>query len=322
MQNFIQQANLFGKKGQPFFFYVDFLQQKPKIFSLEEAQKAGVYFVLPSLTNQEKKAFAPKKLTLKKNPISFERYLQGFKLVQEGLKQGNSYLLNLTYPTEIKTEFSLEEFFYCTQAPFKLYVENEFVCFSPEAFVCTENNQIFTYPMKGTISAQEAQGKEKLLADKKEQREHFTIVDLMRNDLAMVGENVCVRRFRYAEKIPTLQGGIWQTSSEISADLAENWQENIGTLLAKLLPAGSISGAPKEKTLEIIQQAEVDDRGYYTGVFGAFDGKNLHSAVAIRFIEKQAGKLFFRSGGGITIHSHAEEEYAELLAKVAIPQGE
>ena len=90
-------------------------------------------------------------------------------------------------------------------------------------------------------------------------------------------------------------------------------------MLAKLLPAGSISGAPKVKTVEVIQQAEQGKRGYYTGVFGYFDGENLDSAVAIRYIEQINGQFWFRSGGGITAKSQLKEEYQELLEKVYVP---
>lgn len=141
----------------------------------------------------------------------------------------------------------------------------------------------------------------------------------MRNDLATVAKNIEVRRFRYVDRIETEKGAILQTSSEIVGELAENWQEKIGNILAKLLPAGSISGAPKEKTVEIIQQAEKKERGYYTGIFGIFDGENIDSAVAIRFIEQCGEKMLFRSGGGITRQSQLEQEYAELLQKVYIP---
>lgn len=110
-----------------------------------------------------------------------------------------------------------------------------------------------------------------------------------------------------------------QTSSEICGELNNNWQENVGSLLSKLLPAGSISGAPKVKTVEVIQQAEIDKRGYYTGVFGYFDGESLDSAVAIRYIEQTENGLRFRSGGGITSQSVLAEEYSEILEKVYVP---
>ena len=173
--------------------------------------------------------------------------------------------------------------------------------------------------MKGTIKADVPNAREQLLSCKKELWEHNTIVDLLRNDLAMVATNIEVSRFRYAELIQTARGAIWQTSSEICGDLNENWREDPISLLKTLLPAGSISGAPKEKTVAIIQQAEQQPRGFYTGIFGYFDGENLESAVIIRYIEQTEEGLQFRSGGGITRHSEVTSEYEELLAKVYIP---
>ena len=85
-----------------------------------------------------------------------------------------------------------------------------------------------------------------------------------------------------------------------------------------LLPAGSILGAPKSKTLEIILKAENYDRGFYTGVSGWFDGQNLDSCVMIRFIEKENGKLFFKSGGGITHLSKFADEYTEMQNKIYV----
>ena len=86
-----------------------------------------------------------------------------------------------------------------------------------------------------------------------------------------------------------------------------------------LLPAGSILGAPKPKTLEIILEAENYDRGFYTGVCGWFDGVNLDSCVMIRFIEKESGKLYFKSGGGITHLSNFADEYQEMKNKIYVP---
>jgi para-aminobenzoate synthetase component 1 len=93
----------------------------------------------------------------------------------------------------------------------------------------------------------------------------------------------------------------------------------LGDIIATLLPAGSISGAPKRKTVEIIHEAEQGPRGFYSGVCGIFDGSNLDSAVMIRFIGKENGKFVYRSGGGITINSIARKEYQELIDKVYVP---
>jgi len=86
-----------------------------------------------------------------------------------------------------------------------------------------------------------------------------------------------------------------------------------------LLPAGSITGAPKKKTVEIIKEVENYARGYYTGVFGCFDGQNLDCAVMIRYLEKIGAQIFYKSGGGITTYSDVKSEYRELIDKVYVP---
>jgi len=93
----------------------------------------------------------------------------------------------------------------------------------------------------------------------------------------------------------------------------------MGDILLSLLPAGSISGAPKIKTLEIIKEVESYRRGFFTGVFGYFDGEQLDSAVMIRFIEQNPNQLIYKSGGGITIDSNVSLEYQEMLEKVYLP---
>ncbi|WGE82570.1 aminodeoxychorismate synthase component I [Actinobacillus equuli] len=318
MQHFIQTANQLGQQKSPFFFLIDFEQQKPIICPLEQAAANALFFDFFCKSNVQPQNVS-KPFEFQINPISFETYQQGFELVQKEIQAGNSYLLNLTYPTEIQTNYSLDELFFASSAKYKLWLKGQFVCFSPETFVRIQQNKIYSYPMKGTINANEPNAAEKLMQSDKEFTEHNTIVDLIRNDLALVSQNIQVTKYRYLEKVDTYRGAIYQTSSEICGELNENWQASVGSLLAKLLPAGSISGAPKEKTLEIIQQAETGQRGYYTGIFGYFDGENLESAVAIRFIEQNNERLLFRSGGGITAKSVLNDEYNELLEKVYVP---
>ncbi|WP_032092432.1 aminodeoxychorismate synthase component I [Necropsobacter rosorum] len=317
---FIRQADQFGRQQQPFFFLIDFEQQKPFICPLQQAPEQDVFFCLPGMHNAPRHAERPPEdFLFIRQPMPFAAYQRGFRLVQQELQNGNSYLLNLTYPTEIQTNYNLAQLFLHSEAKYKLLFKDQFVCFSPEPFVSIAHNRIYTYPMKGTINADAAQAERQLLDSQKEQREHYTIVDLMRNDLAMVAHNIRVTRFRYVEKINTQNGAILQTSSEICGELAHNWQARIGSLLATLLPAGSISGAPKEKTVQIIRRAEQQKRGYYSGIFGVFSGDGLQSAVAIRFIEQRDKRLYFRSGGGITIQSNVDDEYRELIEKVYVP---
>jgi para-aminobenzoate synthetase component 1 len=173
--------------------------------------------------------------------------------------------------------------------------------------------------MKGTIDAGIPNATEKILNDQKELAEHVTIVDLIRNDLSSVTKNVEVTRFRYIDELITNDKKLLQVSSEIMGDVPEHFHSKLGDILVNLLPAGSVSGAPKQKTLEIIRRAEVEKRGYYTGVLGIFDGQNFDSGVMIRFIEKTGGEYCYRSGGGITTQSVLEKEYQEVIAKVYVP---
>jgi para-aminobenzoate synthetase component 1 len=235
------------------------------------------------------------------------------------LNRGDSYLLNLTMPVGFDTNMGLKEIFRRSQAPYKLWMKDKFTVFSPEPFVKINDNRIFSHPMKGTIDADLPDAEQKLLADPKELAEHYTIVDLIRNDLNMVSKKVKVDQFRYVEKIQTNRRNLLQTSSLISGELPVGFESRIGTIITSLLPAGSISGAPKKKTVEVILETELYDRGYYTGVFGVFDGKQLDSAVMIRFIEQTETGMVFKAGGGITVNSKVEDEYQELLDKVYLP---
>lgn len=318
MQSFIDRANCFGQSREPFFFLIDFEQQKPLIVPLKNAAASGLLFEFFCKKNVEPQSNR-QPFEFKATPIDFAEYQTAFELVKQHIQAGNSYLLNLSCPTEIDTNYSLEQLFFASQAKYKLWLKGHFVCFSPECFVRIQQNKIYSYPMKGTINADIPNAQEILLNSEKEFTEHNTIVDLIRNDLALVAHHIQVSKYRYLEKVETHRGAIFQTSSEICGQLEENWQDNIGTILAKLLPAGSISGAPKVKTVDIIREAEQRSRGYYTGIFGYFDGESLESAVAIRYIEQQGEKLFFRSGGGITALSDVQAEYHEILEKVYVP---
>ncbi|WP_373777887.1 aminodeoxychorismate synthase component I [Glaesserella sp.] len=319
MQHFIQTANQLGCERQPFFFLIDFEQQKPLILPISETLNQGITFDLLGYRNTITLETVEKPFEFQLTPLDFNRYKKGFESVKAEIQAGNSYLLNLSYPTPIKSNYSLEEIYIASRAKYKLLLDNQFVCFSPECFIRIKNNIIYSYPMKGTINAAEDNAEKKLFDSEKEFTEHNTIVDLIRNDLSLVAERIEVSKYRYIEKLETHRGAIYQTSSEIRGRLKENWQAKIGTILAKLLPAGSISGAPKTKTVAIIQQTEQQKRGYYTGVFGYFDGEKLESAVAIRYIEQQGNQFIFRSGGGITALSQLQDEYNEILEKVYVP---
>lgn len=308
-----ERMNNLGSQRTPFFFMIDFLKENGEIIPLNEMPDE-----IQFRWNEIPKTFEGE-VKLQKSPISFEEYEKEFQIVKKNILRGNSFLTNLTCATPIKLNLSLEEIFDYSRAKYKLWYRNHFVCFSPETFVKIEEGKIYSHPMKGTIDASIENAEEIILADEKEKAEHYTIVDLIRNDLSKVAKKVRVDRFRYIEEIQTSDKKLLQVSSEISGELPTDFHANLGTIFDALLPAGSICGAPKDKTVEIILNAESYDRHFYTGIFGVYDGKNLDSAVMIRFIEQNEKGLWFKSGGGITHQSHALDEYNEMIAKVYVP---
>lgn len=317
--DFVKEMNRLGHIGTPFIFIIDFEMKKPIVLPTDEAMKQGILFNVKSKSNYKVYGSAPAPSFFNSCPISEEEYRKKFRIVHENILKGNSYLLNLTCPTQIDTNIGARIIYKLAKAPYKLYKEKDFILFSPECFVRIIDNHIFSYPMKGTIDSAIPNAAEKLLANKKELYEHNTIVDLIRNDLAIVAKNIEVKKFRYLEEIKTNNKNLLQMSSEIMGELQDNWRSRIGDIIFKMLPAGSISGAPKKKTVEIIRDAEGEDRGYYSGVWGLFDGVSLDSAVNIRYIEIRDNRMIYRSGGGITSLSRCDEEYEEMKAKVYVP---
>ena len=315
-----EKLNKFGFEKEPFLFVLSYNLSKFYIEKLSNLPST-IKFELNFKEHQKTRTVQENKL--EKIPLSFKEYKKKFDILQNEIKEGNSYLLNLTAKTKIKTALSLEDIYKNTQARFKLRFQNQnenFVCFSPERFVEIKKNKISTYPMKGTIDSSIINAQARILGDIKEMAEHTMVVDLLRNDLGIVGSKVRVDKFRYVEKINAGNKKLFQVSSKISANLQNNWHENIGDILTSLLPAGSITGTPKKKTIEILNKVEEYDRGFYTGIFGFFDGENLDSSVMIRFIEiDKKGELFYKSGGGITCDSNVELEYQELLDKIYLP---
>ncbi len=299
---------------EPFIFFTNFKASKIEVYRLDELEQNDIEFSF-----NENFTYKKHDASLIKHPLPFEDYKKKFDQVIENIKAGNTYLFNLTAPTPVECEYSFKEIFKLANAPFKLRYKDHFICFSPEKFITIEGNNISTYPMKGTIDASLENAEEQILSNEKEMAEHVMIVDLLRNDLGIIAKDIKVEKFRYTQTISAGDKQLLHVSSKITGNLPSNWRENFSETLLQLLPAGSISGTPKKKTVELIENIEGYDRGYFSGVFGFFDGKNLQSAVMIRYIEKQNGKLIYKSGGGITLDSDVQSEYKELSDKIYIP---
>lgn len=311
------QMNRYGQERTPFLWAASYNLEKCFLITDLDSQneilwQVGSYGNTPALPQNS----TSPELRIK-NPVSRKEYAEMFSVVMQGLKRGDSFLTNLTAATEVECTGSLTDVFCNSSAPYRLMIPGEFVCFSPEPFVRIENSLISTFPMKGTADASLPDAEASLMSDYKELCEHYTIVDLMRNDLNSVVSDVRVARFRYIEEIATSSGSILQTSSEICGTIPQHLSYRFGDIILPMLPAGSITGAPKQATLRLIDNAETCPRGWYTGVFGYFDGLRMQTAVMIRCLQySSSGRLFFHSGGGITVNSSEDDEYAELMAKV------
>lgn len=315
------RMNGYGKNAVPFFFIIDFDESACIVKPLDELSSDEVRFVFPETSNISlpDEEFCGE-VRWNVYPQSFDDYCKSFSVVYDNIHGGNSFLTNLTCATPVDTNLSLSDIFRYTKAKYKLLLADRFVMFSPEIFVRINDGMIYSYPMKGTIDASLPDAANVILNDTKESAEHATIVDLIRNDLSQIATEVTVTKYRFIDELKTNKGKLLQVSSEIRGRLSEDYASSLGDMFFRLLPAGSITGAPKKKTVEIIHEAETYHRGYYTGVTGVFDGRNLDSAVIIRYIEKMPdGQMLFKSGGGITFMSDVKSEYEEMIQKVYVP---
>ncbi|MEM8584935.1 MAG: aminodeoxychorismate synthase component I [Bacteroidota bacterium] len=320
--DWIIRLNELGQANTPCLFLINFESTEAKIWRTDEFDARHIQFNFHGIGNDL--SIPPNvdlELIRKAHFPNPSDYQSAFHKVADGLKRGDSFLTNLTFPVPIELGTDLYTVYSASRASYRLWWKDHLACFSPETFIrIDDKGQISSNPMKGTALDQPGAA-ESLLADHKEVAEHATIVDLIRNDLSRIAKRVRVKRYRYLDRLESPEGALLQTSSEIVGQLDDNWPSKLGNLLADLLPAGSVSGAPKPATLDIIRRAENRSRGFYCGIGGYFDGQTLDSCVLIRLIQELSPKThLFWAGGGITARSRCQDEYAELCAKVRIPR--
>ena len=312
--------NNLAMQGVPFLFIIDYEGKHAVVEPENEVDANELKYCFNGRGNATQTAYpANKDIEWGIEPPTEAEYQHGFNIVRNAMLAGNSYLANLTCRIGLRTNLSLPDLYNAAEARYRLWMKDKLVCFSPETFVKIAQGEISSYPMKGTAEDVSPSSAEQLLANEKEAAEHATIVDLIRNDLSMVANDVHVERYRYVERLNTHRGPLLQTSSEIRGRLMPHLMQRPGDVIFSQLPAGSITGAPKKKTVEVIAEAENYRRDFYTGVMGRWDNGELDSAVMIRFIDQCHGKLFFKAGGGITAKSNWKDEYHEVIEKVYAP---
>ncbi|AMX18256.1 Aminodeoxychorismate synthase component 1 [Acinetobacter pittii] len=258
---------------------------------------------------------------------SKKQYLDAFYKIQEYIKAGDCYQINLTQEFKAKFSGSLlnkaKDLWKLTNAPYAGYLkldDFELLSCSPELFIeFNQNKQIKTRPIKGTMPRYENTekdfiSKQTLKNSQKDQAENVMIVDLLRNDLSIYANTGSVKTTKLFEIESFNQ--VHHMVSEIVATLKDDI--NPMQMLLSALPGGSITGAPKIRAMQIIEELEEVARGAYCGTLGYFnfDGTGRWN-ILIRSFQQYQNQLSLWAGGGITIASNAEAEYQESLDKVS-----
>jgi para-aminobenzoate synthetase component 1 len=258
--------------------------------------------------------------------ISRENYLAAFNKIKSYLEAGDAYQVNLAQRLAGTTELSGLELFGVlsskSQVNFQAYLDCgsfEILSLSPERFIRTNGRKVLTAPIKGTrprgrAPAEDKRLRQDLLNSPKDAAELNMITDLLRNDLGEVCEagSVKVAEARSVTKYSTL----WHARSQIEGKLRTGVSPIAA--LASMSPGGSVTGCPKKRVLEIIDELEPERRGVYTGsIFVIRPDGSLDSSIAIRTIVKQGRNVSLSVGGGIVYDSSADAEYGETLDKAA-----
>lgn len=259
------------------------------------------------------------------NPsIDQEEYSAAVRRIHELIKAGDTYQVNYTFP--LKTNFAgdalswYQDLCESQSVPFSAYLDlgsHKVLSLSPELFFERQGDHVRTRPMKGTAArgrtyAEDLAAAAWLKSSTKDRAENVMIVDLLRNDLGKVSQSGSVRvpSLFDVEKYET----VWQMTSTVESTLVPG--TGLVELMTALFPCGSITGAPKIRTTEIIKELEPFQRGAYTGAIGVLrPGGDCIFNVAIRTIVIEAGVATFGVGGGVTIDSTPELEYQECLIK-------
>jgi para-aminobenzoate synthetase len=252
-------------------------------------------------------------------------YATAFGRVQEHLHAGNSYEVNLTYRQAHESDLDPVDAYLrlreLNPAPYAGYFQHgdlRLLSSSPERYAAIDRHRrLETKPIKGTTPRgsspeDDERLKEKLRTDPKFRAENLMIVDLLRNDVSMVCEPGSVT-------VPSLMAvESYESVHQLVSTVSGHLRDDVTTIraLRALFPAGSMTGAPKLRTMEVIEEVEATPRGIYSGAFGwiSGDGRADLGVVIRSLVATRSGpgwRYELGTGGGITVHSDVDEEYAE-----------
>lgn len=256
--------------------------------------------------------------------FSKEQYCNMVVKAKEYIKEGDIFQVVLSNKIEAEIEGSILDAYRVLRStnpsPYMFYFYSndiEISGASPETLVKLENNKLYTFPLAGTRkrgkdNEEDLELEKELLADEKELAEHNMLVDLGRNDIGKISEinSVKVDKYMSIEKF----SHVMHIGSTVSGTLRSD--KDALDAIDSILPAGTLSGAPKLRACEIINELEGNKRGIYGGAIGYIDFTgNLDMCISIRLAFAKNGKVFVRSGAGIVADSVPENEYEECINK-------
>ena len=279
------------------------------------------------LLKGEKAPHVPLKLTTEFSPLfEEEAYCEMVRKGKHYIKEGDIFQVVLSNRLEAQMEGSLLDAYRVLRttnpSPYMFYFsgsDGEIAGASPETLVRLENSKLYTYPLAGTRRRGETPEEDErlereLLADEKERAEHNMLVDLGRNDIGKISRIGTVNVEKYMEI--ARYSHVMHIGSTVSGEIRAD--KDAVDAVDAILPAGTLSGAPKLRACEIINELEDNKRGIYGGAIGylSFTG-NLDTCIGIRLAFTKNGKVFIRSGAGIVADSVPENEYRECIQKAA-----
>jgi len=300
--------------------FIQFDQEKTLLHYLDKNYPDQIM----EIQGREIKEFPSVKIGKFETSVDLNKYRAGFDRIQQEIRSGEYYQINYAHQMTTNSPNSGKELFlhYFNKNPanYTAFFETDLaniISLSPESFIHIKERQITTKPIKGTRRrganpVEDERLRIELLGSQKEEAELYMIIDLLRNDLGKICKTGSVA-LRERKKIQSLSN-VFHTYAEITGELKSEIRE-IDALLS-MFPGGSITGCPKVRAMQAIDELETNPRGVYTGSVGYFlPGKEMEFNIAIRTIVQKGRKLFLGVGGGITLLSEVEMEYDETFDK-------
>lgn len=279
------------------------------------------------IKNGKKAEIEPLKLKSDfKNVFSREKFCEMIIKAKHYIKEGDIFQVVLSNRIEADIEGSLFDTYRVLRttnpSPYMFYFSSddiEIAGASPETLVKVNDDKLYTFPLAGTrprgmTPQKDLQLEEELLSDEKELAEHNMLVDLGRNDIGRIAKigSVSVDKYMSVERFSHVM--------HIGSTVTGTLKDDLDCLVAldSILPAGTLSGAPKIRACEIINELENNKRGIYGGAIGYVDlSGNLDTCISIRIAFKRNNKVFIRSGAGIVADSVPDNEFDECMNKAA-----